>query len=52
MRIGILSDTHGQVARTTAAVDLMAAEGAEILVPWGDLTRPALVEVYSRLPAS
>ena len=51
MRIGILSDTHDQVARTTEAVDLLAAEGAEVLVHCGDLTGPEVVEACRRLPA-
>src|SRR5689334_4520135 len=43
MRIGILSDTHNQMARTVRAVGLLRAEGAEALVHCGDLTTPAVV---------
>ena len=43
MRIGILSDTHDQIARTTRAVVLLRAEGAEALVHCGDLTGPEIV---------
>jgi putative phosphoesterase len=49
MRIGILSDTHDQVERTTLAVDLLAAEGVEILIHCGDLTGPDVVEACRRL---
>jgi putative phosphoesterase len=50
MRIGILSDTHDQRARTAAAVQLLAAEGAEVLIHCGDLTSPDLVYECSMLP--
>ena len=51
MRIGILSDTHDQVARTARAVDLLIAEGAEALVHCGDLTGPEVVAECGRLPS-
>jgi putative phosphoesterase len=44
MRIGILSDTHDQVARTARAVALLAARGAEALVHCGDFTGPDVVD--------
>lgn len=50
MRIGILSDTHDQVARTAQAVRLLIAEGAEALVHCGDLTSPAVVRECGGLP--
>ncbi|HEX8201329.1 MAG TPA: metallophosphoesterase family protein [Isosphaeraceae bacterium] len=50
MRLGILSDTHDQVARTAAAVALLVAEGAEALVHCGDLTGPAVVRACAALP--
>ncbi len=43
MRIGILSDTHDQVIRTSLAVRRLIEEGAEFLIHCGDLTRPAIV---------
>jgi uncharacterized protein len=51
MRIGIISDTHDQVARTAAAVRLLVAEGAEALIHCGDLTVPAVVRECARLPS-
>ena len=51
MRIGILSDTHDQVARTGRAVALLVAGGAEALVHCGDLTGPAVVRECGGLPA-
>ena len=43
MRIGILSDTHDQVARTGRAVEALMAEGVEVLIHCGDLTGPEIV---------
>src|SRR3954471_22782613 len=51
MRIGILSDTHDQVARTARAVALLIAEGAEALFHCGDLTGPGVVSACGRLPS-
>jgi uncharacterized protein len=51
MRIGILSDTHDQVARATRAVAMLIAEGAEMLFHCGDLTGPEVVAVCGRLPS-
>lgn len=50
MRIGILSDTHDQVARTVQAVALLSAEGAEALIHCGDFTRPDVVDAMAGLP--
>ncbi len=43
MMIGILSDTHDQVARAVNAVEVLAGEGVESLVHCGDLTGPDVV---------
>jgi putative phosphoesterase len=51
MRIGILSDTHDQVARTSRAVAVLIAEGAEALIHCGDLTGPAVVYECGGLPS-
>jgi putative phosphoesterase len=50
VRLGILSDTHDQLARTECAVRLLRAEGADALVHCGDLTRPDMVAVCAALP--
>jgi predicted phosphodiesterase len=50
LRIGILSDTHDQVARTGRAVAALVARGAEALVHCGDLTGPDLVYECCVLP--
>ena len=51
MRIGIVSDTHDQVARTARAVRRLADEGAEALVHCGDLTGPDIVHECAELPS-
>jgi uncharacterized protein len=50
MKIGILSDTHDQVERTSTAVSALVGAGAEVLIHCGDITRPAVVRECSRLP--
>jgi putative phosphoesterase len=50
MRIGILSDTHDQVTRTSLAVKKLAAAGAKALVHCGDLTIPEVVYECAALP--
>jgi putative phosphoesterase len=50
MKIGILSDTHDQVARTSRAISALMGAGAERLVHCGDITRPAIVLECSALP--
>ena len=50
MLIGILSDTHNQVKRTAGAIQLLHAEGAEVLFHCGDLTDPDIVGICTKLP--
>lgn len=50
MRIGIISDTHDRIDRTTRAVRRLADEGAESLIHCGDLTGPAVVYECAALP--
>ena len=51
MKIGILSDTHDQVDRTSKAVALLVEAGAEVLVHCGDITNRAIVHECSGLPS-
>ncbi len=49
MKVGILSDTHDQVARTATAVALLVDAGAEALIHCGDIAVPQVVyEVAAR----
>lgn len=50
MRIGILSDTHDQVGRTLTAVEMLIAEGAEVLIHCGDLTGSEIVYACDQRP--
>src|SRR5262249_36022059 len=50
MRLGILSDTHNYLTRTRCAVELLRAEGAEVLIHCGDLTGPEVVSACAVLP--
>jgi putative phosphoesterase len=52
MLIGILSDTHDQVARTRRAVSMLTAAGAESLIHCGDLTIPDVVDEFAGVPTS
>ncbi len=51
MRIGILSDTHDQIARTEAAVQLLVEAGADVLMHCGDITIPDVVYPLAALPS-
>jgi putative phosphoesterase len=50
MRLGILSDTHDELARTQRAVQLLRDAGAEALIHCGDLASPAIVAACAVLP--
>ena len=47
--IGVLSDTHGRVARVHAAADLLARRGVSTVVHCGDITGPDVVEALAGL---
>jgi putative phosphoesterase len=51
MRVGILSYTHNEIARTIRAVELLSAEGAEVLIHCGDLTIGSIVAACSVMPS-
>ena len=52
MRLGILSDTHDQFARTARAVRILQALGVDALVHCGDMTSPDVVHACAGvLPA-
>ena len=50
MRLGILSDTHDELARTRLAVRMLREQGADVLVHCGDLASPAIVAACAVLP--
>jgi uncharacterized protein len=51
MRIGIISDTHDQIARTAAAVQLLVDSGASALIHCGDITIPDVIHELAPLPS-
>lgn len=51
MRLGILADTHDELARTHGAVALLRSEGAEALIHCGDLASPPIVAALAVLPS-
>src|SRR5206468_4859603 len=51
MKLGILSDTHDEVERTSRAVAALVGAGAEALVHCGDLTVPEVVLECGGLPS-
>ncbi len=50
MLLGILSDTHDQLARTRRAVDLLISHGAQALIHCGDFLSPEIVRVCAVRP--
>lgn len=51
MRLGILSDTHDELARTIRAINMLWSRGAQGLVHCGDLFSSTIVEACSVLPS-
>jgi putative phosphoesterase len=49
--LGVLSDSHGQAARTRRAVDLLVERGATTLIHCGDLETLACVDPLAGLDA-
>ena len=52
MLIGVLSDTRGRAETTRLAVDLLKANGAELLIHCGDVGGPQVLDAMLALPAS
>ena len=50
MRIGLISDTHGQRDRTRGAVRSLVDGGAAVLIHCGDLVGPGIVDLFADLP--
>lgn len=51
MRIGVVSDTHNQLANVARIVELLNAAGVERVVHTGDITQARTLEVLARLDA-
>jgi putative phosphoesterase len=50
LKIGIIADTHDNLPRITAAVELLRSEGAEVLVHAGDFIAPFSVKELLKFP--
>ena len=49
MRIGVVGDTHNQLANVDTIVELFRAARVERLIHTGDITRPGVLERFARL---
>jgi len=47
MKIGVLSDTHGRVEPTRAAIGLLRERGVELILHCGDIDSPATVRLFT-----
>lgn len=52
MKIGILSDTHGQQERTRAAIQLLRDSGAQYYLHCGDVGGHMILDLLAGLPAA
>jgi len=50
VKIGIISDTHNDVAMVKKAVTVFKARGVDLVVHAGDLTSPKIMELFTDLP--
>lgn len=50
MRLGIVSDTHGHVPYTQAAIRLLASLGVERVLHCGDIGSPEIVPLFAAWP--
>lgn len=50
-QVGILSDSHGQVARTRHAIELLQQAGATEFIHCGDVEIEQVVDLFAGLPA-
>src|SRR5215470_17133591 len=51
MRIAVVSDTHGQIDATAAAVRLLKRQEASALLHCGDIGSPAIIPLFADWPA-
>ncbi|MDB4614797.1 metallophosphatase family protein [bacterium] len=49
-KVGIISDTHDQIARTGVAVGILQHHGAELIIHCGDLACPEILAICEPLP--
>lgn len=49
MKIGVISDTHDQIARIKRSVDLFNSENVDLVVHCGDIVSPFTLQFYRSL---
>src|SRR5258708_27483383 len=52
MRIGVVSDTHGQVRHTQNAVRTLESRDVELVLHCGDIGSAAIVELFAPWPTN
>jgi putative phosphoesterase len=50
MLLGVVSDTHGDIARTRAAVQMLDSLGVEAVLHCGDIGTPEIVAMFAPWP--
>jgi putative phosphoesterase len=51
MRLGVVSDTHGHLGNTRAAVEVLRRQSVECVLHCGDLGSPDIVPLFDEWPA-
>lgn len=51
MRLAVVSDTHGHIGSTSAAVRLLSGQKVDVIVHCGDIGSPAIVPLFAAWPA-
>ncbi len=49
MKIGLIADTHNNIALTKKAVEIFREKGVELVIHAGDLTSPKIMDLFSPL---
>jgi len=52
MKIGVLSDTHGDVKQTEAALEVFRGQGVSQILHCGDIGTPEIVQLFSGIPTA
>ena len=50
IRVGVVSDTHGHVGNTRAAIEVLARENVDVVLHCGDIGRLEIVPLFERWP--
>ena len=48
MKIGIISDTHNNIALTKKAIEIFGEKDVEFIIHAGDLTSPKMLELFKQ----